>query len=65
MLGLIYSQIPSLHGKRVQSFYQAHCHVVCGFILRSFIASFSTTTEDGSDLKKQNKTQDQTHFLIY
>lgn len=34
-------------------------------ILRSFIASFSTTTEDWSDLEKQNKTQDQTHFLIY
>lgn len=34
-------------------------------ILRSFIASFSTTTEDWGDLKKQNKTQDQTHFLIY
>lgn len=68
MLGLIYSQIPSLHGKRVQSWVFTKLTVmlfVAFKILRSFIASFSTTTEDWSDLKKQNKTQDQTHFLIY
>lgn len=61
MLGLIYSQIPSLHVKQVQSwvFTKLTVMLFVASTLRSFIASFLTTTEDGSDLKKK-KTEPKT-----